>query len=139
MQGHPEHVQLIWDREGAGTAESQSGSHLRVGPGGDWTPEQLLVIASESSVMTRFLRLAAEAGVEVLGYVSAAEEALCAEPAVRPSIVVRPCIVVGRETDRAPVQGLLASAGQDAPVARALGSALRIDAEIVVVPAAGGT
>lgn len=139
MTSYPEHIQLIWDRECAGTAQARSGCSIHVGPTGEWTPEQLLVTAVESSLMTIFLRLAAEAGIEVLGYVSAAEAALDADPPLRPSIAVRPCVVVGREQDREPIQRLLASAGELSPVARALGGAVRVNANVVVVPSAAAT
>ena len=139
MTVRSEHIQLVWDRECAGTAQARSGCSIHVGPREEWTPEQLLVTAAESSLMTIFLRLAAESDLEILGYVSAAEATLDADPRIPPSVLVRPCVVVRREQDRKAVQAALATASELSPIARALGGAVRIDAEVVVVPAAGAT
>ena len=129
-------TQLIWDCECAGTAQAQSGSCLKIGPQTDWSAERLLVAAAESDLMSVFMRLAREAGLEVLGYISAAESDLHAEAAGRPRVVVRPCIVVGREEDRARVGRLVAQTGDHSPIARALGDTLQFQAEVVVVPPA---
>lgn len=132
-------IQLVWDRGWAGTAQSQAGCSIRVGSTGEWTPEELLLAAAESSLMAAFLGLADQAGVEVLGYVSAAELTLATDAAARTSIVVRPCIVIGREQDREPVERLLRNAVDQSPVARALRDALRTDPEVIVVASVGGT
>ena len=139
MSEDTDHIQLVWDRECAGTAQAESGCSLSVGPGGEWTPEQLLVAAAESSLMTIFLRLADEQGLGVLGYVSSAGAAFDPDTPVRMSIVVRPCIVIGRQEEREPVERLLARAVEVSPVARALKDALRIDAEVIVVASAAAT
>jgi organic hydroperoxide reductase OsmC/OhrA len=132
-----EHIQLIWDRECAGTAQTQAGSSIQVGPYGEWTPEQLLVIAVEASLMTTFLQLAADAGLQILGYVSAAEADLTFVAGAQPSLVVRPCIVVASDRDRRLVQRLLARAAERSPVARALKDAVQVDPEVVTVPPVG--
>ncbi len=131
------HSQLIWDRDCAGTAQADSGCCLYTDPESGWSAGRLLVAAVESDVMATFLRIAADAGVRVLGYVSAAEATLDHDPAVRPSIVVRPCIVVGHEKDRPLVQRLVLGAAGRSAIARALGESPRIQAEVVVVPPAG--
>jgi organic hydroperoxide reductase OsmC/OhrA len=133
MREGTDHIQLVWDRGGAGTAQGESGCSLSVGPGGEWTPEQLLVAATESSLMTMFLGLADRAGLGVLGYVSSAGAAFDPDTPARMSLVVRPCIVIGREEDRELVEGLLDKAVEVSPVAQALRHALRIDAEVIAV------
>jgi len=128
-----DHIQLVWDRGGAGTVQGESECSLSVGPSGEWTPEQLLVAAAEASLMTVFLGLADRAGLDVLGYVSSAGAAFDPQAPTRLSLVVRPCIVIGREEDRELVEGLLGEAAEVSPVARALRHALRIDAEVIAV------
>lgn len=129
-------TQLIWDRGCAGTAQAQSGGCLSVGPHTDWSPAQLLVAAAESDLMSVFLRLAEESAVEVLGYISAADAELDEGTARRPLVIVRPCVVVGREHDRARVATLIERTLARSPIARALGDTLRFQTEVVVVPAA---
>ena len=128
-----DHIQLIWDCGCAGTAQTPSGSCLDVGSSGKWTAEHLLMAAAESAVMTSFVAIANEEGLDVLGYVSSAgtESETGAPSAIR--VVVRPCIVVAREADLARARELLRRALERSPVARALGSALRTDPEVVVV------
>ncbi len=134
-----EHIQVVWDRARACTAQAGSGVTIDIGTSGGWTPEQLLVAATESSLMTVFLRLADEAGLAVLGYVSAAEATLDREREIPPSLVVRPCIVVGREQDKAPALRLIARTLEASPAARALKGVLRVDADVIVVePADNG-
>ena len=131
------HTQLIWDRACAGTAQAESGCCLHTGPHSEWSAGNLLVAAVESDVMATFMRSAEESGLPVLGYVSAAEAVLDHDPDVRPSIVVRPCIVVGSEKDRSGAQRLVVNTKARSAIARALGESLRIQAEVVVVPPAG--
>lgn len=125
-------VELVWDRECTGTARSCSGDVIEVGPDRSWTPEQLLVAAVESSVLGAFMDRATEAGLEVLGYVSAAaslEDVSSAEP----TIVVRPCVTIARARDRALVERLLADAIAASPVTRTLGPAVRVEAEVIAL------
>lgn len=133
MQERIIHPQLVWDRGAACTAQAASGRTLTIGLDGDWSPEQLLVAAVESSLMTEFMRLAAESGVEVLGYVSAADVDLETDTGERPAVIVRPCVVVARDADREPVHRLLLQAFEDSPVVRALGDEVSTDGEVVVV------
>lgn len=127
-----DHIQLIWDSGCAGTAQTGSGSCLSVGLGGKWTPEQLLLIAAESSIMTIFLRLAGEERLDLLGYVSSAgtiDERL--ERGIK--VVVRPCITVAREEELLRAKELLVKAAQQSRVAQALSGALLVDPEVVLV------
>lgn len=132
------HAQLVWDRGTAGTAQAVSGCSITVGPNGEWTPEQLLVAAIEASLMHAFLRLADEAGLVVLGYVSAAEAELGPDPASPTRIVVRPCIVVAHERDREPALAFVQRAMTESPIARALGACVRTTGEVIVMSSAEG-
>jgi organic hydroperoxide reductase OsmC/OhrA len=127
------HPQLVWDRGAACTAQAASGRTLTIGLDGDWSPEQLLVAAVESSLMTEFMRLASESGIDVLGYVSAADVEFEPGDEERPAVIVRPCVVVGRDADREPVHRLLLQAFEESPVVRALGDEVSSDGEVVVV------
>ena len=134
-----EHIQLVWDRARACTAQARSGVTITIGSNDGWTPEQLLVAAAESSLMTVFLRLADDANLRVLGYVSSAGAMLDPDTAFPPSIVVRPCIVVGREEDTEAARRLITTALETSPAARALREVLRVDADVIVVePASNG-
>lgn len=130
MSGKSGKIQLIWDWECAGTAQAPSGVSLRVGPDGEWTPEDLLLAAAEAGVMSIFLALAAKEAVEILGYVSSATRENCDAGL---ALVVRPCIVLARGADEARVRQLLGRSLELSPVARALRAALRIEPEIVSV------
>ena len=125
------HIQLIWDCGCAGTAQTSSGSCIHVGPAGRWTAEELLVAAEESAVMSSFVALAESEGLEVLGYVSSA--AMADGEGSDIAVAVRPCIVVAREADRARARDLLTRAVEGSPVCRALGGALRVDPDVVVI------
>src|SRR5512143_3713922 len=135
MTTDTKHAQLVWDRGSACTAQATSGSSITIGPAGEWTPEQLLVAAVESSLMAAFLRLADAAGLGVLGYVSAADATLEHDPLVQPSLVVRPCVVVAHERDREAAHELLHQALGISPIVRALGDTVRSAGEVIVVAA----
>jgi organic hydroperoxide reductase OsmC/OhrA len=123
-------VELVWDRGCAGTAQAASGSALEVAPEGAWTPEQLLVAAIEASLLISFMELAADDGLEVLGYVSAATR--LDDPGAD-EIVVRPCVTVGRTDERARVERVLARALERSPIARALRPAVRVEADVIAL------
>ena len=138
MSTPADHIQLIWDRAGTGTAQAESGCSIPVGPTGDWTPERLLTAAVESSVMTNFLRLAEVAGLEVLGYVSAGESRYETGTCEAIKIIVRPCVAVGGEEHRDLVHRLLTAAVAASPIVRALGDATTLAAEVIVLGASDG-
>jgi hypothetical protein len=124
-------VQLVWDRGCAATAQTETDGGLEIGPDGKWTADRLLMAAAESAVMTSFLALAEEQALEVLGYVSSARVEQGPRLAYR--IIVRPCIVVARDTDIDRAKGLFAHAFERSAVATALAAILRIDAEVIVL------
>lgn len=133
MSTPPQKIQIVWDTGCGCTAQSPSGQHLHVSPEGEWSPEQLLVAAAESSLLTAFVALAQERGLEVLGYVSSAG-ITSAPGAGHVRIVVRPCVAIAREADEPLVHELLRRARATAPVARALGHSLQIAPEVVLLP-----
>lgn len=128
-----DHIELIWDRDCLGTAQTASGSRLDVGATGHWTAEQLLMAAAESAVMTSFLALAGEEGLEVLGYMSSAGTEGAAGPGAAMRVLVRPCIVVAGEPDAASAEAMMARALDRSPVARALKGVLLVDPQVVAI------
>ena len=136
MTTQASHIQLVWDRGSAGTAQCGCGCGISVGAAGEWTPERLLAAAVESSVMTNFLGLAEAAGLEVLGYVSAGEVTTQPSGACRVKVVGRPCVSVGRENDVAAVRRFLTAAQAASPIVRSLGDTTTIEADVVVLGSA---
>ena len=134
MVTQPPKIQMVWDTESRCTVQTPAGCDLHVGPEGDWSPEQLLLAAAESGLMTAFVELARERGVEVLGYVSSAGIQTPRHPGSPVRLVVRPCVAIARESDRLLVHELLAKAHATSPVARALGRSLKLAPEVVLLP-----
>lgn len=134
MPTRSQKIQIVWDTGDDCTAQTPAGRHLHVGPAGDWSPEQLLLAATESSLMTAFVELAKEHGLEVLGYVSSASLATRRRDRSRMRLVVRPCIAIASEDDRPRVHRLLREAHERSAVARALGRTLHVAPEVVLLP-----
>jgi organic hydroperoxide reductase OsmC/OhrA len=123
---------LVWDQERHGTATTGTLS-LQADELSDWTPDLLLATAVGTSLMTGFARLAADAGLPLLGYV--AQQTATASPADGSfHLHVTPCITVASETDAARAQALWARAVEVSPVVRALRCPLRCEPHIVVAP-----
>lgn len=120
--------ELIWDESRAATAETPSGQLLQVEEKGNWTPGRMLSMAVQSSLMFEFFRLAEEAGLEVLGYVSNAATTQ-EEPQMR--MVVLPCILLEAESDIPRGEELLHQAFTSSRICRLLGSGLDLDARFV--------
>ena len=126
-------IELIWDRGSTGTAQTASGRRLDVGGNDTWSAERLLMAAAESAVMTSFLGLAEEQGLDVLGYMSSAGTEVVAGSPPSLRIDVRPCVVVANPADVARAQALLPRVLDCSPVARALAGALRLDPQVVAI------
>ena len=133
MASQPQKIQIVWDSGDECTAQTPAGRHLRVGPSGEWSPEQLLLAAAESSLMAAFVEIAGKRGLEVLGYVSSAGLTRRGDRG-RVRLVVRPCIAIAAETDRDRVHALLREARERSHVARALGRSLHVAPEVVMIP-----
>ena len=128
-----DHIELIWDCGGAGTAQTASGSRLDIGSNGKWTAEQLLMAAAESAIMTSFVALAEAESLDVLGYMSSAATESTAGTPPRMQVIVRPCIVVAQAPDVARARELMAQAVEHSPVGRALAGTVRVDPQVVVI------
>lgn len=122
---HECRCEVVWDEGLKGTAEAPSGEVLGVEEGGVWTPWRMLSAAVQTSLMFEFFRLAEEAGLEVLGYVSNAGRGED-EPLGR--IILLPCILVGDQSDVPRAEELLELALTRSPICRQLGAAVEMDA-----------
>ncbi len=110
---------LAWVGARAGVAASPGKPSFRVssppefkGEDGVWTPEDLLIAAAESCMMTTFLAFASRAQVPLSSYASEAVGTLeFADGAYRVTrILLRPTIVVEDETALSRVEETLAAA-----------------------------
>jgi organic hydroperoxide reductase OsmC/OhrA len=128
-----DHIQLVWDRGSAGTAQCGCGCGISVGTTGEWTPERLLAAAVESSVMTHFLELADQAGLEVLGYVSAGGTVAAPGETRGLNVVVRPCVSIADEKDAPAVHRFLLAARDASPIVRSLGGVTTVEADVIVL------
>jgi organic hydroperoxide reductase OsmC/OhrA len=124
--------ELIWEAKRVGTAESPSGETLEIGAPGPWTPGRLLSLAAQSSLMVEFLRLAEEAALPVLGYVSSAETRFDPSGTDAGTLTLSPCIVVGSQQDSAHAERLLEEAMEASPVCRLLRGDAELDGRLVV-------
>jgi hypothetical protein len=122
--------ELLWGAERAATAESPTGETIEVGESGPWTPGRLLSLAAQSSLMMEFLRLADEAALPVLGYLSSAAESATERGAM--ALILSPCIVVGSPEDSARAERLLEAAMEASKVCRLLRGAAELDGRLVV-------
>jgi organic hydroperoxide reductase OsmC/OhrA len=124
--------ELVWDAAARATAASAGTEPVHIGGLDGWSPEGLLATAVAASVMTRFLALAADDGLEVLGYVSC-EAAAPGDGGTTPYVDIAPCIVVGSEADAARARTMFETAVDEAEVARALRHPIRTDVRVSVV------
>lgn len=127
-------TEIVWNAGLAGTGVSSEGRALSVGRGGDWSPEDLIVLAAESCFMGTLLALAVEASVEILGYVSAGHLDVSADSPLPPAITLLPCVVVGSDADALRIHHLAAVARHESVVARALGDRLHLTLDVRSVP-----
>ena len=137
MTNTEQHVfstEVVWDSGESGTAITEEGASLSVGSGSEWSPEHPLGLSAASCFMRTFLRLAAEHGLEVLGYVSSGSVELYKDPTVPPRLVLAPCIVVGWDEDVESAHHLCQYALLASPVCRVLGSRVRLTAAVKVIP-----
>ena len=130
---HAFSTEVVWDSGQSGTAITEDGASLGVGPDSEWPPEHLLALSAASCFMRTFLRLAAEHGLEVLGYVSSGTVELSPDPTAIPSLILAPCIVIGWDEDLDSAVHLCQHALQASPVCRALGSRVRLAATVKVI------
>lgn len=124
--------ETVWNT-GLAAAGTAGGRSISVGFEGDWAPEHLLLLATESCFMSTFLSLAYAAGLEVLGFISNARLEHGAHQSSLPSVSLAPCIVVGAPMDVTIARELAGAAVRESVVARLLGSRLRVVADVRLV------
>jgi organic hydroperoxide reductase OsmC/OhrA len=124
--------ETVWNAGLAATGTA-GGRTMTVGFEGDWAPEHLLLLATESCFMSTFLSLAYASGLDVLGFVSNARLGHGAQPASQPSISLAPCIVVGSSMDATIARELVGAAVRESAVARMLGHRLRVVPDVRVI------
>ena len=117
-------TEIVWDNGESGTAVTEGGASLNVGPGSEWAAEHLLALAAATCLMTTFLHLAAEEGLQVLGYVSSGSLEVPPDPDQVPRVVLAPCIVIARDDDADAARRLCLRGQRESPVCRTLGRCL---------------
>lgn len=125
---------LVWDEHLNATATTELGASIRVGPAASLSPQHLLALAASSELMTALLTLAADAGVSVEGYVSSAR--LRETPAGTPDVALVVCVVVPSHEDRIQIEPLWDQAIERSSTLRLLGSHLKVEPVVRVVPPA---
>jgi hypothetical protein len=130
-------TETVWDGELLGTGVCGEGRALSVGRGeGGWTPEQLLLLAAESSLMESVLTAARDADIQVLGYVSCGHLEVPEEPGAAPCLSLKPCIVVA-SVDEAQRAALVSAAVAGTSLAgRLLGTCLQVGLDVRLEPSA---
>lgn len=119
-------TEIVWDSGESGTAVTEAGASLNVGPGSEWAAEHLLALAAATCFMTTFLHLAAEEGLEVLGYLSSGSLEVPSDPDEVPRVVLAPCIVLARDGDADAAHRLCLQGQRQSPVCRTLGRRLHL-------------
>jgi len=126
-------TEIVWDNGESGTAVTEAGASLTVGPGSEWAAEHLLTLAAATCLMTTFLHLAAEEGLQVLGYVSSGRLEVPPDPEEVPRVVLAPCIVIARNDDTHAARRLCHQGRRQSPVCRTLGRRLHLAPTFTVI------
>jgi hypothetical protein len=137
QQASPYATETVWDGGLSGTGLSAEGRELNVGRGdGGWSPEHLLLLGAESSLMESFLAAAHKADIRVLGYVSSGHLEIPDEAGAAPRLTLKPCVVVAT-LDEAQRAARLSTAVAHASIAgRLLGDRLHVGLDIRLEPSA---
>jgi hypothetical protein len=130
-------TETVWDGGSSGTGVCGDGHALSLGRGeGGWTPEQLLLLGAESSLMEAVLTAARNAGVDVLGYISSGHLDAPNDAGAAPRLKLNPCVVVA-SVNEAQRQALLSTAVAEASlVGRLLGAHLQVGIDVRLEPSA---
>ncbi len=124
-------TETVWNGGHSATAISNDGLELKVGSEGrGWSPEQLLVLAAETSLMESVLAVARDMDVAVLGYVSSSHLEVSTDPRALPRVSVRPCLVVGSPQDADRAETMLKEAAFESIIAKLLGEQLHVRVDI---------
>jgi organic hydroperoxide reductase OsmC/OhrA len=109
---------------------------------GFWSPEQLLTVAASSCFLTTLLYFADQKGLTVVSYRDEGEARLEKLPGKGyrfAEVVLRPLLVVEKESDIPLAQRLLEKAEQVCIVTRSLKTLVRVEPRVeVVLPALNG-
>jgi organic hydroperoxide reductase OsmC/OhrA len=127
-------TETVWNSGLAGTGATSEGLTLSVGREGDWAPEHLILLATESCFMSTFLSLAAGVGIDVLGYVSSGRLQATGEPRARPAVILAPCAVVASSDDAARLADVARRAQRESVAAHLLGPRLKVEMDVRIVP-----
>lgn len=127
---------LVWDGGLHATAFVDDGAPLTAGADVGWTPELLMATAAGTALMTLVLRLASEAGIEILGYVSEQRLQGPSENSC-PAVLVSPCISVRSQPAADVISSLVADAIEMARESGTLARHLRVEPHVAVVPTSG--
>jgi hypothetical protein len=130
-------AETIWDGGASATGVCGEGHELHLGHGaGGWSPEQLLLLGAESSLMESILAAARDADVQVLGYVSSAHLDMPDERGAAPRLTLKPCMVVASLDDRQHARLMSAAVARTSLAGRLLGNRLHVGLDIRLEPTA---
>jgi organic hydroperoxide reductase OsmC/OhrA len=133
----PYSTETVWDGDLSATGVCDESGALSVGrEKGRWSPEHLLLLAAESSLMESFLAAARDAGIEVLGYVSSGHLEFPDEPDEAPRLTLKPCIVVASADEAERARRLTTAVAQTSMAGRLLGNRLRVGLDVRLEPSA---
>ena len=136
-QAVPCATETIWDGGLAATGVCSEGRELNVGhEKGRWTPEQLLLLGAESSLMESFLTAARAADIQVLGYVSCGHLEMPNRPGAAPRLTLKPCIVVASADEAARAVRLSSAVARTSIAGRLLGNRLQVGVDVRLEPSA---
>ena len=132
MRSCPCRSEVVWKDDLSGTAETPGGEVIEIGEGSEWTPERMASTAAQASLMIEFLRLAGEAGIDVMGYLSNAASTIVPAGGLPARMVISPCVVVASEADATAAESLLRRAVRQSAVCGLFGDSLEIVPDFIV-------
>jgi organic hydroperoxide reductase OsmC/OhrA len=127
-------TETVWNSGLEGTGEA-AGHSLAVGREAEWLPEHLLLLAAESCFMSTLLALAADEGIDILGYVSSGHLRVPADRQAVAIVSLEPCAIVTSAHDADRLSELGVRAQQESVTARLLGSRLQVAMDVQTIPA----
>jgi organic hydroperoxide reductase OsmC/OhrA len=133
-------TELIWDTGTDGTAIPREvplrAVPLQIGPESGWLPAHLIALAAAGCFMSSLLRLAEEARVGVLGFVSNCRLRIPCHPSGRSTLVLEPCIVVASEDEVERMRSLCERAVRSSDICRMLEDRVHLEPDIQVLAGA---
>jgi uncharacterized OsmC-like protein len=131
-------IELVWDEIRRGTATSASGHTIAVGEQADFSPDDLLALATAACLMRTFLRLADEERAPLLSYAATARAAPACASNVRPHVTIHAYLLASSAADRASLTDRFARSVRLSPIARVLGDDITVTSEVRVLHTASG-